>query len=770
MTKRLRGRWITLDKVYELLYLGNLLPSETTKEVDEIPRHLPGNDMALKVAKAITLLESVTGLPRTPHNIAVVLHPSVDADSIKKEVDDAIKTLEKAQIIRDSEEGYKLLTVQEKTWDTTRSGLEAKPADRNRITRELFKEVFADPRIRSYRYKNLRPFRVSLAVQGETVDSDGQVPLNVLIAEDSGEWPSLCKEARDSSNAKPEEAFWVIALTDEIHESLQEVFRSREMVSTYERLAAQGKLTPEEASCLAEEKVRKDRYQRLLRTKLTEVIQSGSGFFRGVQRDGSSLGQSLPEVLQKLLDLVIPDLYPKLEMGIRPLKGDEAEKFLTAANLRGLPPVFHDGPNALNLVINQGGKFVPNISADICKEVLAYLVREHKYGNKVTGKMLEMHFQGVGYGWDREVIQLVLAVLLRGGAVEVTHQGRKYRNHNDPACRVAFTNAPAFRSASFSPREPIDLRTLADAARHYEEITGKDVDIEESAITEAFKKVALDDRELLLPLVARMRALHIPGTEVVEGHLQTVDGIIDMPADDSVRTLAGEGKSYKEARSHAARLAEALTDVNVKLFQRAGNVLHALWPVLKEKGVDKDAEAKAEELSQVLKSEKFHESIEALKQAASSLSRAYYDLYQWTHAKRAEVFRQALETVKGMPEWAAVSNDPSITENERTSLIAPLYNRATDEFRLEESEAVCKSCKATIAQMETDILAVDVIRDQVIRRILEKAAPEEKTERVRVSTLFTGKLETADDVEMAIAQLREHLLKLVASGVKVILE
>ena len=436
------GTLVTLDKVYELLYLGNLLPSETTREVDGVPKLLPANEIALKVAKAIALLESVKDLPRTAHNISVVLHPSVESESIKKEVEEALKALEQAQVIRDSEEGYKLLTVQEKKWDTTRNGLEPKPADRNRIMREVFREIFADPKVKNYRFKNLRAFKMSLSVEGETVDTDGQVPLNILVAEDSEEKTSRSEEARGSSGSKQDEIFWVVAFNEEIYQLFLELFRLREMVSTHERLAAQGKLTPEEASCLAEEKVRRDRNQRLLRSKLVEVLQSGSGFFRAIERDGSSLGQGLPEVFHGLLDLVIPDLYQKLEMGIRPLKGNESEKFLTAANLSGLSPVFYDGEGGLSLVIKQAGKFVPNLSSDICKEVLAYLVREHKYGNRVTGKMIETLFQGPGYGWDRDVIQLVLAVLLRGGAVEVTHQGRKYRNHNDPACRVPFSKDP----------------------------------------------------------------------------------------------------------------------------------------------------------------------------------------------------------------------------------------------------------------------------------------------------------------------------------------
>lgn len=764
------GTLVTLDKVYELLYLGNLLPTETTREVDAVPKILPGNETALKVAKAIALLESVKDLPRTVHNISVVLHPSVESESIKKEVEEAVKALETAQVIRDSDEGYKLLTVQEKRWDTERKGLEPKPAERNRIMRELFKEIFSDPKIKNYRYKNLRGFRMALFVEGEAVDPDGHVPLNLLVAEGQEDLPSRAKEAREGSTAKPEEVFWVLQFDEEIHQLFYELYRSREMISVHERLAAQGKLSPEQASCLAEEKVRRDKNHRALRGKLTEALQSGSGFFRGVQHDASSLGQSLSEVFHRLMDIVIPDLYPKLEMGIRPLKGDESEKFLAAANLNALPPVFYDGEGGLSLVTDQAGKYVPNVSSDICKEILAYLVREHKYGNKVTGKMLENHFQGLGYGWDREVIQLVLAVLLRAGAVEVTYQGRKYRNHTDPACRVPFTKVPAFRSASFAPREPIDLRTLADAARHFEEITGKEVDIEESAIAAAFKKLASEDKELLLPLVARMKALNLPGAESMENHLQSVEGILEMPPDDCVKNLAGEGKSYKEARTMALRLAEATSEKNLGIIQKAKIALENLWPVIKERDPDEKTEEKASELAELLEAETFFESLEAIRQAADHIAEVYKNLYESTHKRRAEIFSKALEEIKGLPEWATISQDPSISEAERQAVLRPVRERAADDLDLPDDGVVCSACKATVAQMETDIVAIDSIRDQAVKKIQELAAPGEKIERVRVSSLFTGKLETPEDIETAISELKKHLLKLLSRGVKIVLD
>ncbi|MEJ5330219.1 MAG: BREX system P-loop protein BrxC [Desulfobaccales bacterium] len=767
------GTLVTLDKVYELLYLGNLLPTETTREVDEVPKLLPGNDMALKVAKAIALLETVKDLPKTVHNLAVVLHPSVTSDSVKSEVENAIKALEKAQVIRDSEEGYKLLTVQEKNWDTKRRGLEPKPADRKRLLKEIVKEIFSDPKIRTYRYKNLKLFKLSLSVEGDIVDAEGQVPLQILIAEEPENLDVRINEGREASIEKTGEIYWIITIGEDIHENITELFRSSEMIGEYERLAAQGKLTPEEISCLVEEKNRRERYQRELRTALSQALQSGSGFFRGVQRDGSSLGQSISEVFGQLMDWTIPALYPKLEMGVRHLKGDEAEKFLTAANLNALPPVFYDGNQGLNLVTKEGAKFVPNLSAEICKEVLAYLVREHKYGNKITGKTLETHFQGPGYGWDLDVIQLVMAVLLRGGAVEVTYQGRRYSNYLDHSARLPFTTKPAFRSASFAPREPLDLRTLAEAARQYEEITGKEVDVEEGAIAQAFKKLAAEDREQLLPLVARMHALKLPGLEFMETYLQNVEGILEMPADTCVKTLAAEGKSYREARCRSGRLAEATSEKNLEIIKNARElqIMFTRSPGLLDKlQTDGNIKLKFQELVDILNSETFYESLEALRLASAYITKAYGDLYRETHVRRAEVYGQALESVKGMPEWAAISADPSISETERQAVLLPLTQRAEHDLDFPEGAETCGACGATISQMETDISVVEAIKDGVVKRVLELFAPEEKIERVRVSTLFSGKLETLNDVNTVIEQLRDYLEKLVSQGVKVLLE
>lgn len=565
-------RLVTLDLVYELLEAGNLLPSEVSKEINDVKSRLKGDDLALKLVKAIALLESVKDLPRTPHNLAVVLHPAVDANPLLNAVESALAELERAQFIRNTEEGFKLLTVQEKRWETQRNSLSPREADRHRIHRESIGDLFAEPKLRSTVYKHLRSFRLGITVDGQSVESDGDIPLQMSLVTPA-EWATTLAETRSESAAKPGELFWVVAVDDPVRDLVTELYRSREMVAEFDRMGVQQKLTAEEASCLAEEKTRRDNFQRELREHMGRALEAGTSFFQGVERTGASLGSSLNEMTRGLLEIAIPALYPKLEIGNLPLGGGETEKFLTATNLSGLPKVFYEDRPERSLVVKQGGQFVPNLGCDLGRELLDHLRREHAYGNKVMGKMLENHFGGPGYGWSMDTVRLGLAVLFRGGAVEISHQGRKYQHYSEPPARQPFAATPAFRAASFSPREALDLKVLAAAARMYEELTGRDVNIEEGEIAQAFKQVAAADREKLLPLAARLQALRLPGAKAVQEQLTWVEGILESAPDECVKTLASEGKSFLEGRRLADHLEKAATEANIETIRTAHRIL-----------------------------------------------------------------------------------------------------------------------------------------------------------------------------------------------------
>ena len=189
-----------------------------------------------------------------------------------------------------------------------------------------------------------------------------------------------------------------------------------------------------------------------------------------------------------------------------------------------------------------------------------------------------------------------------------------------------------------------------------------------------------------------------------------------------------------------------------------------MWPVLATRGENGELNAQTKELETLVDSESFYENMTDIRTKTEAIASSYRTLYADLHTRRAERFEAALETVKGHPEW------PTIAEEMRAPLLSALASRACQELDLPEDQTVCWHCKATVAQMESDLAALAGLKAEILARIQELTVGEEEVERVRLSDFFAASLDSEESVEQAIEQLRGHLLKLLAEKVKIIVE
>lgn len=771
------GELVTLDRIFDLIE-GNL-SSEKQMDITSIMQRWPDDPWPARTAKAIALLEYVRDLPRTEANLAALLYRQLGGDSPLPEVQRAVELLRNAQFIRQTENGWKLQTAQEKSWIAERNAHSPNPRERNDIVEDQLRRIFSEPALTRYRYKSLRNFRVGVAWDGRSITTgDAQIPLVLRVADGPDAYQEAGEAAREESRKVKTEIFWVMSLTDEIDDLVAELYRSRQMVGKYDQLRAQGKISKEEGGSLAAEKTEVLRLEERLKERLERAMAGGQGFFDGVARPGADLGKTLGEILKALFGHAVPGLYGKLEMGARPLKGNEAEEILKAANLNGLPKVFYAPPDGLELVVKEGNKYVVNPEAPIAKEVAGYLAREHSYGNKVTGRTLESHFGGIGYGWELEILWLVLASLLRGGTIEVTYQGRRYRNHLDPQVRTPFCGTNAFRAASFAPRKAPDLQTLVAAARRYEELTGEEVDVEESAIAQAFQRLARSELEALLPLEATVRAHNIPLIDVLQEYHNTLQTVLNSASDDCVNMLAGEGASFQATRDQVATIRKATDEKGLARLRRMRVAVQQVWPALEAEGIDAELTEPVQAMRDRLQDGSFYQASAELDKALASLETTYHKLYRERHERRQAAFRAAVDDVKAQSSWLELF--PPVTDEEearkqkelQASLLKPLTDRAEHELDLPAGVLACRKCGASLVQMASDLAAMSSLRSDVLLRVQELAMPEKRVERVHVSDVVgVGQaLSTSDEVDEVLALLRDRLVKLIASGVKVILE
>jgi hypothetical protein len=770
------GALVTLDKVFELVE-GNL-SNEKRTDIHQIAERFKGDPedrgWALRVAKAICLLEFIRDLPRTEANLAAVLVDEVGKAAPLSDVMGAVKRLDSAKFIRNTEEGWKLQTAQEKNWTSERSGhLDPKPRERNELTRTALKQIFDEPEFKTYRYQN-RSFRVGVSVDGAGIADEGELPLTLCVAEDAGELTKRIEECRTESQQKAHQndLYWLFGLTPEIDELVAQLHASRKMVEKYSQLSAQQKISPDEATCLQDEKNAKNGFETRLRDKLTEVMERGTGMFRGVQKDASALGKGLPEILKKLFSQVVPDLYPKLQMGSRPLKGDEAEQILKAADLKALPNVFYVGEHGLGLVVKEGPKNIVNTGADVAKEVLDYLKSEHGYGNKDSrmGKALEKRFGGTPYGWERDMLRLILAALFRAGEIEVTYQGNKFHNYQDPASRTSFTSNPAFRSSLFSPRQSIGLKTLTQAVQQLEDLTGDEVDVEEGAIAAAFKKVAAEEMERLYPLKATAEAHRLPILPMLSEYQQTLAGIQSSASDNCVRILTENGKDFGATRDKVRQLRESLDGEAIRVLRQARQATDQVGQRLAARNPPPELAATVEDLKTLLASEAFIDSWDLIAAHTKTILDAYCEAYCALFDRRKQSYESALGEIKNRSEWPPLeANNPGMA----ALLLSPLRERVgTDEDRAAVQGGVSLG-KSSLMEMESDLAAVEGLKSSVLVKLQELSIGGEKkapVRKVRVAEFFNRPIQTQEDLDKALDLIRDSLQKCIDEGAIIILE
>ncbi len=770
------GALVTLDKVFELVE-GNLSNEKRTDihQISERFKNDPDDHgWALRVAKAICLLEFIRDLPRTEANLAAVLVDEVGKPTPLSEVQTAVKRLDAAKFIRNTEEGWKLQTAQEKNWTNERSGhLGPKPRERNELTRTALQQIFDEPEFKTYRYQN-RSFRIGTNVDGISIGDEGELRLTLCLSDDADELAKRIEEIRTESQQKSHEndLYWLFCLTPEIDELVHQLHASRKMVDKYSQLSAQQKISPDEATCLHDEKNTKNGYETRLRDKLTEAMERGTGMFRGVQKDASALGKVLSEILKKLFGQIVPDLYPKLPMGSRPLKGDEAEQILKAADLKALPNVFYVGDHGLGLVIKDGPKNIICPTADVAKEVLDYLKSEHSYGNKDTrmGKTLEKRFGGTPYGWERDMLRLILATLFRAGEIEVTYQGNRYHNYQDPACRTPFTNHPAFRSSLFSPRQSVGLKTLTQAVQQLEDLTGEEVDVEEGAIATAFKKVAAEELEKLHSLKATAEAHRLPVLAMLSEYQQTLAGIQSSASDDCVRILTENGKDFGETRDKVRKLRETLDADAMGLLRQARQATDQVWQRLSAHAPSPELQTTVDQLKTLLASEQFIDSWDDIAAHTKTVRGAYRTAYCELFDRRKKCYESAIDEIQNRTEWAPlVANNPGMA----SSLLSPLQGRVgTDDDKHAVAEGKSLG-QASLTEMESDLAAVDGLKSSVLVKLQELSIGSEKkapVRKVRVSEFFNRPIQTQEELDKALDLIRDSLQKCIDEGAIIILE
>lgn len=748
------GALVTLDMVYDLVESN--VSHEKRLEIADVVKTFGERSWEARVAKAICLLQFLRDLPRTDENLAAVLYPQVGHPPVLVEVQRALERLQEAQKVRKGESGWELLSVEGKKWETERQGIRFGDHDAAVMKKRRAEEIFKS--LRSYRHLNLRTFTPALYVEGEKLTGrEGDIDLRLYLPDEGTPYEARLAEAREQSRIEAHGLIWVAPVGEATLNLMRELHRSNGMVDRYGR----EKLSNEQVKLLADEKSRQEVLQREVRVRLQADLMEGVTFFKGVERKSRALGSSLDDVVQALFGIAVPEVYDKFVLAAVPVKGGEAEALLTSTNLVGLPAIVYE-PNGLGLVVKRGGRNEVDLEAPTAREILDFIRQRHAMGEKVTGKALEEHFTGRRYGWDLDLIMLVTAALFRGAAVEMTVQGQRLRTTSDPGAREPFLKVPNFRSAGFAPRgDGLTLADLTRAHKSFRELFGVELDLEEGALAAGIRERLSTEREQLLPLITELRVAGLPGAGEVESLAKTLAGIAAGASDDAIRTFAQEATVIRSGLEQARQMRAALNADSRATISEARLVLQSAWPVLQEHpDLDAAVKSASERLTQNLGALSWHQRLPEIAQDAKHLTEAYLTLYRDAWARRRAAYERAVEEIKSLPGFDGLA--PSVQDQ----VLQPLVVRIGDP---RDADAITTPrYSPSLSELESDLLAVTPYAQQARVRV-EELTQEKPVVTVEVARFVRASISEPEELETALAALKEHCLKLIQEGKRVIL-
>ncbi len=736
------GRLVRIDQIYDLV--ASNIPSELRGKISDIERQVD-HPRAGQVAKAICLLQFVKNIHRTAENLAACLHEAVDADSSLTEVKAALEKLEKAKAVRLGDDGYRIPSPAEDDWERQRDGFQPRPADANEIYRETVQKLWSPQP--GHQFLDTKLFKAALFLNNRPVVQDGDVPFYMALCSSEKDFQAESSEMRTRSQTETKHLFWVAQLADKVDHHLVEYFRSKQIIAAKERTAR----TRDEMALVSDEKKRLGRHSDELRRLIRESLLNGTIWFRGNDRSPGDNATDVGAVAEATLGLVLPEIFDRYEEGAARVTKQDVDSILSAGNLHGLTSVY----SKLNLLRDEGGQTILRTDAGPLAEIQARIENRASYGEAATGRYLAEEFAKEPFGWDFDVVRLFVACLLRAGKIDATSQNKVIESAVSVDARTLFGNNNTFKSASFRPKVAIDFAKLVEANECFKEVFGHELpDIaSQGAVATEIRKACLEPEETLSQAHTLLVLNQLPGAQVLLAGVDLLKSIRTSSEEQAILGFNAGYKQLKEARKRAGDLRDVLTEPALLALRNARSALLDDWRVLKEEAdMEPSFREAAALLGDHLGKETFYRELPAISQHAITLMNEHGRRHSQASTQRATAYTEAGAKVTTVPGWSGLSAD----QQER--LLAPLKVCAAPA-----------SPDLGLALLRSDIDACPGRTQKVIEEML-RLIDGSRLVRLEIGRFFSGGIETTEQLDAAIAALREECERQLAEGKRILIQ
>lgn len=353
------------------------------------------------------------------------------------------------------------------------------------------------------------------------------------------------------------------------------------------------------------------------------------------------------------------------------------------------------------------------------------------------------------------MVRLLVIALLRAGKIEATSKGQVIESALSLEARNTFTNNNLFRQASFRPKVGLEFIHLVDAAEHFKAVCGKDIaELEQSVVAHAIREAVQQHDEELREVHTTLVQHSLPGVDVLRSALDQMRALRTGKEDQVILTFNSAYRELKEAIKRGAELTQALTLPRLHDLGRARTALATFWPFLHaEPDLTDEDRAHADKLADLMARETFFRELPAIDEHTRALEQAYIQRHAAAGQARTAVYTEALATLRATPGWEQLNAE------QQQRVTAPLATRATADG----AEGL------QIPLLRTDVHACTSLVNTAVEEML-RLVDGNRVVRVSAASYFTGGIETEEQLNAALAGLRDQCIEFIGAGKKVLVQ
>ncbi len=563
------GRIVDATDLFDTLR-GDLAKEhpQAVQGVDRVSTHpkFSKDALAIRVAKAVAVLQSLENRPRTAANIAALLCNDLDGTDDARAVEVTLQSLVesgefglvelRADAGATGGTGFVFLSDEVQPLQKKRDGYQPTKSEIDSELRKIMARVF-DP-LPATRLEGNRPVEASIYFgKARVAGEDGEIDVLIEACAPAAIDERLAAIERDSqrADAPANVIHWLFMRSEDADDRVGDALRSA-YIQTAVPASRDGVLAGDVARYLRAELRRAERYREAATDAYRQALSKGWFVFRGLKRPVQELGTLPGAAASRFLDDVAKRVFHHFALVKRNVSADVAAKFLESERLDRIPA----DRDPLSFVKKQGGKVGVDVGNPAVQGALAafrQLVAETGAG-RVQGTVVLEHFHRAPYGWSKDTTRYVFAALLVAGEIQI-HSADLVLKTPGPKAVEAVRNTQAFGRVGIAPRdERVPLDALDRASRRLEELFAVEVLPLEDQISRAVRQHVPQVVERIASLPDRLRLLGLSGDKRARETLQTCTELLRGDASGAASVLGAANTAFPGDVQWARTLVEAL--------------------------------------------------------------------------------------------------------------------------------------------------------------------------------------------------------------------